>query len=151
MPYGPSSRPKPERLTPPNGNSAPSRRTPFTKTMPASMSLATRVALLGVGREDVRTEAERRVVGDPDRLLVGRDPVNARDGPEELLPVGVALRADTGEDRRAEEVALPVAVENGLGALGLRAVDLVLKPLGRCRRREWPHRRILGRIPGLHF
>src|SRR5436190_2100425 len=44
IPYGPSSRPKPDRLTPPNGNSAPSRRTPLTKTMPASMSLATRSA-----------------------------------------------------------------------------------------------------------
>src|SRR6476659_5689703 len=54
------------------------------------------VALLGVGREDVGAEAERRVVGDPDRLLLGRDPVNACDGPEELLPVGVALGADTG-------------------------------------------------------
>src|SRR5919201_958875 len=109
------------------------------------------VALLGVSREDVGAEAERRVVGDPDRLLLGRDPVNARDGPEELLPVGVALGADTGEDRRAEEVVLPVAVENGLGALGLGPVDLVLKALRRGRRREWAHRRVLGRIPGLHL
>src|SRR4051794_7358339 len=44
IPYGPSSRPKPERLTPPNGSSAPSRREPLTKTMPASISLATRSA-----------------------------------------------------------------------------------------------------------
>src|SRR6476659_4468386 len=77
------------------------------------------VALLGVGCEDVGPEAERRVVRDPDRLILGGDPVNARDRPEELLPVGVALGADTCENRRTEEVVLPVPVENGLCALRL--------------------------------
>src|SRR3954462_7379358 len=87
------------------------------------------VALLGVGREEVGAEAERRVVGDLDRLLLRRDPVDARDGTEELLAVGVAFRADAGEDRGAEEIVLPVAFDNGLGALSLRAVELVLKAL----------------------
>ena len=47
MPYLPSSRPKPERLTPPNGSSAPSRPTPLTKTMPVSRLSATRSACSG--------------------------------------------------------------------------------------------------------
>lgn len=35
MPNRPSSRPKPERFTPPNGSSTPSIPTALTKTMPA--------------------------------------------------------------------------------------------------------------------
>ena len=42
IPYLPSSRPKPERLTPPNGSSTPSRRVPFTNTIPVSRPFATR-------------------------------------------------------------------------------------------------------------
>src|SRR6476646_7845112 len=43
-PYLPSSRPEPERLTPPNGSSAPSAPTMLTYTIPASISFATRSA-----------------------------------------------------------------------------------------------------------
>ncbi len=43
-PKRPSSRPEPERLTPPKGSSAPSASTTFTNTMPASMPSATRRA-----------------------------------------------------------------------------------------------------------
>jgi hypothetical protein len=43
-PYLPSSRPEPDRLTPPNGSSAPSAPTIFTYTMPASILSATRSA-----------------------------------------------------------------------------------------------------------
>src|SRR6185503_450082 len=46
-PYFPSSRPQPDRLTPPNGSSAPSAPTMLTYTMPASISLATRSACSG--------------------------------------------------------------------------------------------------------
>ena len=46
-PYLPSSRPEPERLTPPNGSSAPSAPTMLTYTMPASISFATRSACSG--------------------------------------------------------------------------------------------------------
>jgi len=42
IPYLPSSRPKPERLTPPNGSSTPSAPTALTNTMPASSESATR-------------------------------------------------------------------------------------------------------------
>ena len=47
MPKRPSSRPKPERLIPPNGNSTPSAPTALTNTMPASIRSATRVACSG--------------------------------------------------------------------------------------------------------
>ena len=47
MPKRPSSRPKPERFTPPNGSSTPSAPTPLTKTMPASIWSATRAACSG--------------------------------------------------------------------------------------------------------
>ena len=43
-PYVPSSRPEPDRLTPPNGSSAPSAPTGLTNTMPASIFSATRFA-----------------------------------------------------------------------------------------------------------
>ena len=46
-PKRPSSRPEPERLTPPKGSSAPSAPTTLTKTMPASMRSATRRACSG--------------------------------------------------------------------------------------------------------
>ena len=44
MPNRPSSRPKPERLTPPNGSSMLSAPTMLTNTMPASILSATRLA-----------------------------------------------------------------------------------------------------------
>ena len=50
-----------------------------------------------------------------------------------------------------KKLSFRLAVENGLSALGLRAVELVLKALCRGRRGEWPHRRVLDRIPGLHL
>src|SRR3954463_3685973 len=109
------------------------------------------IALLGVGREEVGAQAEGRVVRYPDGLLLGRDLVDARDRAEELLPVGVVLGADAGENRRPEEVVLPLAFENRFGALGLGAIELVLQAVGSGRRRERTHRRVLGRIPGLRL
>ncbi len=44
MPNRPSSRPKPERFIPPNGNSTPSAPTPLMKTIPASILSAIRLA-----------------------------------------------------------------------------------------------------------
>ncbi len=44
MPKRPSSRPKPDRFTPPKGSSTPSAPTALTKTMPASRRSATRWA-----------------------------------------------------------------------------------------------------------
>src|SRR4029434_2914459 len=44
MPNLPSSRPKPDRFTPPNGSSTPSAPTALMNTMPASSRSATRLA-----------------------------------------------------------------------------------------------------------
>ena len=88
MPNLPSSRPKPDRFTPPNGSSAPSAPTALTNTMPASIRSATRVRLLLVGGEDVGTQPERGVVGHFDGLLFGGHLVDGGDRTEQFLPIG---------------------------------------------------------------
>src|SRR6266481_3390563 len=98
MPRGPSSRPKPERLVPPNGRSAPSPAAVFTLAMPTSSCSAT---------------------------LIARS--SSVDRAEQLLAVGPHFRGYAGEHGRDEVRALTVverAADMQLGALRYRVLHL---------------------------
>ena len=149
-PKRPSSRPKPERLTPPNGSSAASAPTTLTNTMPASIWSATRSAW----SESVVNRYEPSPYGvsfaSLDGLVLGADAVDDRDRAEELLAVRVVVGRDVGQHGAGEEVALALAAGDERRAAGDGALQLVLEPVGRGRRGERAHRRVgRGRIARL--
>src|SRR5262245_10814686 len=101
----------------------------LTETIPASIRSATRAACpgpLGVGGHQVGAEAERGLVCQGDRLVLGAGPVDLRDRAEELFLGGLVARLDPGQDRRFEVVAVALAADQDLSAVLDRAPDLVL-------------------------
>ena len=103
--------------------------------------------LLLVGGEEVGAEAERRVVRELDRLLLGADRVDDRDRPEQLLAVARRCRARRPSARRPRKKLPLRAPPSSFGAAGDGALQLVLQPVGRGLRRQRAHRGV-GRAPG---
>ena len=105
---GPSSRPRPEDLKPPNGVQYRTDEFEFTDRLPASIPRLTRIAR---PRSRVQIDPDRpnvAVVGDPDRvrLVVERD--DRHDRPEDLLVQHAVLRVGRREDGRREPEPLAV-------------------------------------------
>jgi hypothetical protein len=74
--------------------------------MPVSRASATRRRAAEVAREDVGHQAVLGVVGGGDRLLLGVEADDRRDGPK-ISSASTRLEGDVGEDGRAVEVAGP--------------------------------------------
>src|ERR1700677_118362 len=116
MPSGPSSRPKPERLVPPNGRSAPSPAGVLTVAMPTSSCSATLIARSSSG-----------------------------DQTAQLLAVGPHFRGHAGEYGRGEVSALTVverAADVQRGTLRYRVLHLDQEVL---RRLTGDHRAVGAR------
>src|SRR3954453_4916106 len=94
------------------------------------------LALLLVGGHHIRAEAEGGLVGELDRLLLGADAVDLRDGAEELFLGRLVARFDPGEDRRSEEVAVALAADENLGPVLDRLLHQFLERTGRRLRGE---------------
>ena len=105
---GPSSRPRPDCLKPPNGVQYRTEECELTDRLPASTARA-RPGSPGRrrGSRSSRT-GRRRVVGDPDRLGLVLERQHRHHRPEDLLGVARARRADRGEHGRREPEAGPV-------------------------------------------
>src|SRR5580704_7071075 len=129
MPRGPSSRPKPERLVPPNGRSAPSPAGVFTLAMPTSNCSATLTARSSSVDQTAPPRpksttlaswpaprrsptppplARRPHGGQLDRLIVGADLVDDGDRAEQLLAVAPHVRGHASEHGRSEVRAVTV-------------------------------------------
>src|SRR3954452_1800950 len=102
------------------------------------------VGLLFVGAHHIGAEAERRLVGELDRLLLGANAVDLGHRPEELFLGGLVAGLDPGEDRRFEVVAVAFAPDQHLGAVLDRLLHLLLQPVGRHLRGERADFGVLG-------
>ncbi len=106
--------------------------------------------------EDRSAEAERRVIGDADRILLVSGSKQHRDGPEELPVPNRIVLADLGQDRGLDEGAS--VGHGGADLLGLRAMsdsmaDQFLQIIGRLLRGQrgecrFRVERIAGSQPG---
>ena len=92
MPYLDPSRPMPDSFTPPNGATSVEMTPVLMPTIPYSSASATRHTRADVAAVEVAREAVRRVVGLADRVRLGREPADARDGAERLLAAHRASR-----------------------------------------------------------
>src|SRR6478609_10591704 len=83
--------------------------------------------LLVVRGEHVRAEAEGRVVGHLDRLLLGRHLVDRGDGAEQFLFVARRVGRDPGQHAWREEGALALALGDQSGTVGDGPLHLVVE------------------------
>ena len=90
--------------------------------MPASMLSATRQARLKILTEQIRSQAERRVVGEADGLGFGIKSHQGGDGAEDFFSDNVHVGGDAAEQRTAGQNSGPLALEvppiQHLGAFG---------------------------------
>ena len=135
MPSGPSSRPTPERLVPPNGSSGPPPSGWLIHTMPTSSRSATSRASCLVAAEHRPAEPVGAAVGQLDGAVGVGHPVDHGRRAEQLLAERPHLRRDPGQDGRLDERAGPVdPVAAGVHdrALADRVVDLLHQDLRRA-------------------
>ena len=106
------------------------------KTIPASILSATRLACSGVGREHIRAQAERDVVGDLHGLVLRVGLEHHRHRAEQLLAVGRRVGRDAGQHAGREVRAVALAAGDQVGAVGDGTVHLLGQPLGCGGRRQ---------------
>src|SRR5579871_1733479 len=87
-------------------------------------------------RADARGQAERRIVGDGEGLVIVLDADHARDRAEDLLAVDAHLRPGLGEQRRLQVEAgrralEPLAAKGEPGALLLADLDVAFVLIGK--------------------
>ncbi len=120
----------PDSLTPPNGATSVEMTPVLMPTMPYSSASETRQIAADVAAVEVGGEAVRRVVRQPDRLVLGREPRDAGDRAERLLARHRRRRRHAGDHRRrVEEPTEVLAAGQQLAAplerVGDVALDLV--------------------------
>src|SRR5262245_30249439 len=84
---------------------------------------------------DRAREAVLRLVGEPDRLVLGVERDQAHDRPEDLLPRDAPVVVDVGEHRRPDEEAALGALDGGDLAAGDEPRALLLPDLEVVERR----------------
>ena len=101
----PHSRPSPLSPTPPQGEAGSRRWWSLIQTMPALTACGHPVGAGDVARAHGRGEAERRVVGEPQRVRLVLEAGDAGERPEHLLLEDAHVGAHVGEDGGLDEVA----------------------------------------------
>ena len=150
MPYGPSSRPTPERSYHRKG--VRRRHLGLVDPHHAGVQAVRDLERAGSGRlEDRAAEAERRVVGQGDRLVDAADLVDHGNGTEELLAERTHLLGDVGEHRGLNKAPGPsrrVPPVRTVAPLSTASSTWAIRPRGRLRGQGAEGRVRVEGVPG---
>ena len=109
IPYDEPSRPMPDSFMPPNGATSVETSPVLMPTIPYSSASGDAPDAPESRRVEVRREPVRRVVGDPHRLVLGREARDRRRPGRTSPRSSSPCRRDADEHRRLEELALDAA------------------------------------------
>jgi hypothetical protein len=105
MPSWDSSRPSPERLTPPKGNSGAVEAKVLIQIVLVSLRNASVLVRSMYFENTTLAGPKMGSVGQFDNLIVSPDEVDLRDRPEEFFEVGRVVTGHVGQDGGLEEIA----------------------------------------------
>jgi hypothetical protein len=129
MPWSEPSRPRPDSLTPPKGATSVPSDGRVDADHAVFQLLGDAEGAAEIRRVEIGGEAEGRVVGERDDLVLALEAVDGRDGPKVSSRVTSMVGGDAGEHRRLVEGAaerMALAADHDLGALGDGVGDMAL-------------------------